>query len=108
MRSSFESSNVGAFAVPQAGAVLPHRYRKGRAVLPESKNMAEKPLGFPRNLGDPAVSTGFIGCGGVAEPEALPVHRRCVLGRWKRMPRRTVWYRQAKATKRGGTVGGKS
>ena len=52
---------------------------KGRAVRPESKNMAQKQSGFPRNLGDPAVSTG------ISRPwerpnQTLPAHRCCVLG----------------------------
>jgi hypothetical protein len=106
MLSSFESLNVGAFAVPLAGAVLPHRQGEGRAVLPESKTMAKKQSGFPGNLGDPVVSTGSFGLG-VAEHEELPVHRRGVLvgGSEDRTQR---WYRQAKATKRGGRDGGKS
>jgi hypothetical protein len=41
MLLSFESPNAGAFVVPLAGAALPHRHGKGRAVLPESKNMSE-------------------------------------------------------------------
>jgi hypothetical protein len=39
--------------VPLAGAVLPHRQGEGRAVLPESKNRANRQWGFPGNLGDP-------------------------------------------------------
>ena len=81
---------------------------KGRAVRPESKNMAQKQSGFPGNLGDPVVSTGSFGPRGVAEPKALPVHRRCDLGWWERTTRRTVWYRQAKETKRGEKGGRKS
>ncbi len=106
MLSSFESSHVGAFAVPLAGAVRPHRYGKGRAVLPESKTMAKRQSGFPGNLGDPVVSIGFIGVG-VAEPEGLLVHRRCALVGGSE-PKAHRWYRQAKATKRGGRGGGKS
>jgi hypothetical protein len=72
---------VGALVVPIAGATLyMTEMAKGRAVRPESKNMAQKQSGSPRNLGDPAVSTGSIGFWGVAEPEAPPAHRHCVLG----------------------------
>ena len=39
--------------VPLAGAVLPHRDGEGRAVLPESKNTANRQWGFPGNLGGP-------------------------------------------------------
>jgi len=69
MRLSFESLNAGAFAVPLAGAVLPSHQGEGRAVLPESENMAQKQSGFPGNLGDPTVSTGSFGLYGVAEPK---------------------------------------
>ena len=64
--------------VPLAGAVLPHRHGEGRAVLPESKNRANRQWGFPGNLGDPVVSMR-TSASGVAEPEELLVHRRCVL-----------------------------
>src|SRR5271166_4596793 len=51
---SLESRNAGAFAVPLAGALRPHRVGEGRAVRPGSKTRAQKHLGFPRNLGGPA------------------------------------------------------
>ena len=56
MPVSFEIPNVGASVFPLAGAMLPHRFGQGRAVLPESRNMAPGQLGFPRNLGTPVVS----------------------------------------------------
>ena len=49
---------MGAFVVPLTGAVLLPRSGSGGAVLPGSKNKAEKQSGFPRNLGDPFVSSG--------------------------------------------------
>ena len=57
MPVSFEIPNVGASVFPLAGATLPHRFGQGRAVLPESRNMAPEQLGFPRNLGTLVVST---------------------------------------------------
>ena len=106
---SLESPNAGALVVPLAAAVLPHRFGQGRAVLPGSKNVANGQWGSPENLGGPVVSTGSFGTGeGVAEPKALPVRHPCVLGWRERMARRTAWYRQAKATKRGGRDGRKS
>src|SRR5260370_41892873 len=44
---------------------------------------------------------------GVPEPKT-PGPPSLRLGRWERKPRRTVWYHQAKATKRGGRGGRKS
>jgi hypothetical protein len=41
MLLNFESPNAGVLVVPLAGAALPHRHGKGRAVLPESENMRE-------------------------------------------------------------------
>jgi hypothetical protein len=79
---------------------------KGRAVRPESKNMAQKQLGFPRNLGDPVVSTGTRRPWGGRTP-TLQACRCCVLGDGSES-RRTEWYRQAKATKCGGRAGRKS
>ncbi len=60
---------------------------KGRAVRPESKNMAQKQSGFPRNLGDPAVSTG-LSAFGVADQctPGLPLLRSWAVGA---NPRRT-------------------
>ena len=75
--------------LPLAGAMLyMTETAKVRAVRPESKNMAQKQSGFPRNLGDPAVSTGSFGFG-VAEQQTLPVHRCCVSWAVGAKPRRT-------------------
>jgi hypothetical protein len=51
MLLNLESPNAGAFAVPLAGVVLPHRFGKERAVLPESKNLCESAIGVFRELG---------------------------------------------------------
>ena len=69
--------------------------------------MAQKQSGFPRNLGDPAVSTGSFRRLGVAAQgtPGLPSLRSWAVGA---KARRTEWYRQAKATERGGTDGRKS
>jgi hypothetical protein len=69
--------------------------------------MAQKQSGFPRNLGDPAVSTGSFGVW-ESPLNVLPAHRRCVSWAVGAKARRTEWYRQATATERGGTDGGKS
>ena len=57
MLLSLESPNAGALVVPLAGAVLPHRYGQGRAVLPGSKNRANGHWGSPENLGGPDASS---------------------------------------------------
>lgn len=44
-----------------AGAAPRRRYRPGVAVLPGSKNTCKQRSGFPRNLGDPVVSTDYPG-----------------------------------------------
>ena len=76
-------------------------------LLPESENMANRQWGFPRNLGDPVVSTEMRGRGGAAS-ETSGSTGFDVLGRWKRMTRRPGWYRQPKETKGGETDGRKS
>jgi hypothetical protein len=80
---------------------------KGRAVRPESKNMAQKQSGFPGNLGDPVVSTGIISA---PEWPKQKHSRLAAVASWAAgaKPRGTAWYRQAKATKCGGTAGRKS
>ena len=66
--------------LPLAGAVpYTTEMAKGRAVRPESKNMAQKQSGFPRNLGDPAVSTGNSAPGS-SRTQRVPAYRHCVLG----------------------------
>ena len=41
----------------KSGAALRCRYRLDIAVLPGSKNTSRQRDGFPRNLGDPVIST---------------------------------------------------
>jgi len=48
---------AGAFVVPFAGATRLSRYGLGRVGRPGSENMSKREWGFPRNLGDPVVST---------------------------------------------------
>ena len=49
--------HVGAFVFFLAGAVRQPHYGLRSVVRPGSKNMSRWILGFPRNLGDPVVST---------------------------------------------------
>jgi hypothetical protein len=57
MLLSFERTMlVGAFAVAIAGAMLPRLKGLVHAVLPESKNMCKRTIGFSKNLRDPVVS----------------------------------------------------
>jgi hypothetical protein len=72
MLLSLESPNAGALVVPLAGAVLPHRYGQGRAVLPGSKNRANGHWGSPENLGGPVVSTGSYGVRGGRRTRITP------------------------------------
>jgi len=51
---------VGAFVLQEAGATRPFRKGLERLGRPGSKNMRKRILGFPRNLGDPAVSTEAV------------------------------------------------
>ena len=48
---------VGAFVVLVAGATRAFRNGLGRIGRPGSENMSKREWGFPRNLGDPVVST---------------------------------------------------
>lgn len=58
MRLSLESLFlVGAFVVPLAWATRAACYGQGRLGRPGSEDMSKRGLGFPRNLGDPVVST---------------------------------------------------
>ena len=60
MRLSFERTIiVGAFAVAVVGATLPHLNGLVHAVLPESKNMRKRTLGFSKNLRDPVASSAI-------------------------------------------------
>ena len=103
---SAASMPVGAFVVPLAGATRPLCFGQWRAVRPGSENMCKRVLGFPRNLGDPVVSMEEI-------PDGIPAEQpqaRCwAFGGGRNENSRTFpWYRQAKATKCGGTGGRKS
>ncbi len=57
MLLSFERTIVGAFVFVMAGAMLLLFSGLEQAVLPESKNMSKRIIGFSENLGDPVVST---------------------------------------------------
>ena len=54
---SLERLNAGAFVVDTAGAVPSHRIGLMSMVPPGSKSRARAQWGFPRNVGDPVVST---------------------------------------------------
>ena len=51
MPLSFERNNAGAFVLETAGAMPLSHHGKGRAVLPESKNMSKQAIGVPQELG---------------------------------------------------------
>ena len=76
-----------------------------QAVLPASENMANGQLGFPRNLGDPVVSsvTSRLELPGY-QLQALAAHSSAEERTERVQPR----YRQAKETKCGGMGGRKS
>ena len=65
---------VGAFVVPVTGATRVSASGQGRIGRPGSKNMGKRESGFPRNLGDPAVSTEETRAG---TPGDQPQARRC-------------------------------
>jgi hypothetical protein len=91
---------VGALVVPIAGATRTSCNGQGRIGRPGSENMRKRELGFPRNLGDPVISTEEARKG---IPGNQPQARRLVLGGGEsEINRVRSWYRQAKETKRGG------
>jgi hypothetical protein len=57
MLLSLERFLVGAFDIPCSGAMRASRHGQGCIGRPGSKNMSKRESGFPRNLGDPVVST---------------------------------------------------
>ncbi len=57
MLLSSERLVVGAFAFVISRATLLLLYGLVQAVLPESKNMCKRIIGFTRNFGDPVFST---------------------------------------------------
>ena len=97
---------VGAFAPGGPGAMLLHRNGLVRAVLPASvRTRADGQLRFPRNLGDPVVSSANSRLELPGDQlQASTVHSAAE----ERIHRVQPRYRQAKATKCGGMAGRKS
>ena len=79
---------------------------QGRIGRPGSENMSKRESGFPRNLGDPVVSTEAFPDGdtGRPTPGPPPTTRHGGGSETDAFP----WYRQAKETKCGGKDGRKS
>lgn len=102
MLLSLESSMiVGALGVRVPGATRPLRKGLERVGRPGSKNMCKREWGFPRNLGDPVVSTKKVRKG---IPDDQPqAHRLAFGGGGRENNRMHSWYRQAKETKCGET-----
>src|SRR5208337_2118285 len=97
---------VGAFAPGGPGAALLHRNGLVRAVLPASARTCANGQGrFPRNLGDPVVSSEIPGRRYRVTNSRPRRRTRPPRSELKRVRPR---YRQAKATKCGGTEGRKS
>ena len=106
MLLSVERPFVGAFAVHIPRAMLSHRNGLVRAVLPASvRTRANGQLRFPRNLGDPIVSSE------TSRPE-IPGYQLQASAAHSSVEERTQRvqprYRQAKETKCGGMGGRKS
>jgi hypothetical protein len=91
----------GAFLVLRWGAARPFRNGLEQVGRPGSKNMCRRKLGFPRNLGDPDISTEKTPEGDTGLPTPGPP---LTLGDGGRDETSRVlwWYRQTKATKCGG------
>jgi hypothetical protein len=106
MLLSFERPFVGAFAVGIPRAMLLHRTGLVQAVLPESvRTCANGQSGFPRNLGDPVVSSAESRLEIPGDQlQALAAHSSAEERTQRVQPR----YRQAKETKCGGMGGRKS
>ena len=106
MLLSVERPFVGAFAVHIPRATLLHCSGLVHAVLPASiRTCANGQLRFPRNLGDPVVSsaTSRLEIPG-DQLQALAAHSSVEERKERVQPK----YRQAKETKRGGMDGRKS
>ena len=106
MLLSVERPFVGAFAVHIPRAMLLLRNGLVQAVLPASvRTCANGQLWFPRNLGDPVVSsaTSRLELPGY-QLQASAAHSSAEERTQRVQPR----YHQAKETKRGGTGGRKS
>ena len=100
--------HAGALVVPLAGATPLRRHGNGGMRSCRSRRTWHRSTrGLPGTWEFLSVSTGIIRPWG-GRTQTLPVHRRCVLGRWERTRRRTVWYRQAKETKCGERDGRRS
>ncbi len=106
MLLSFERPIVGAFAFVIPGATLLLLTGLVQAVLPESKNMSKRIIGFPRNLGGPVVSSA----NSRLELPGYQLQASAVGARPPRSEKNECQprYRQVKATKRGGMDGRKS
>jgi hypothetical protein len=106
MLLSVERPFVGAFAFHIPRATLLHSIGLVQAVLPASvRTCANGQLRFPRNLGDPVVSSANSRLEIPGDQlQASAVHSAAEERTYRVQPR----YRQAKATKRGGMGGGKS
>ena len=97
---------VGAFVLQEAGATRAFRNGLERLGRPGSENMCKREWGFPRNLGDPVVSTEAFPEGDTGRTTPGPT----TAARSRRGSETCVipWHRQAKETKCGGTNGRKS
>jgi hypothetical protein len=106
MLLSLERFLVGAFDIPCSGATRAFRKSQGRTGRPGSKNMRKREWGFPRNSGNPVVSTedNPDGDTGRPTPGPTPATRHGGGSEIGAFP----WYRQAKETKCGGMDGRKS
>ncbi len=80
-----------------------------RLDLPGSKSRAKAHLGFPRNVGDPVVSTDKSGKkGSPGNSQKTPGLWRWHLAPHRSEPKMQPWYRQTKETKCGGMGGRES
>ena len=106
MLLSFERPIVGAFAFVIPRATLLLLTGLVQAVLPESKNMCKRTIGFSRNLGAPVVSSA----NSRLELPGYQLQASAVGARPPRSEKNECQprYHQAKATKRGGMGGRKS
>ena len=106
MLLSVERPFVGAFAFDIPRATLLHRNGLVQAVLPASTGTcANGQLGFPRNLGDPVVSSATSRLEIPGDQLQASAAHSSVEERTQRVQPR---YRQAKETKCGGMGGRKS
>ena len=97
---------AGAFVLQEAGATRAFRNGLERLGRPGSKNMCKRAWGFPRNLGEPVVSTEAFPEGDTGRPTPGPTWQHAAAAGAKSCV--IPWYRQAKETKCGGRNGRKS